>query len=145
MKTVDYDQVARFESASELLTFAMAMCTSLQDRNKEYADELEEKYSEIIEIKRKLRTKNDRLVKDVRDIYGPITREYYANPKDFKLTKSFFEARVILQEEAPIRKAEYTYEELKAVHDNPHQPTAEEIKNTFIEDDRDIDLSKLKR
>jgi len=44
----------------------------------------------------------------------------------------------------PPRKAEYTYEELKAVHDNPHQPTAEEMKNTFIEDDRKIDLSKLK-
>ena len=44
----------------------------------------------------------------------------------------------------PIRKADYTYEELKAVHDNPYQPTAEEIKNTFIDDDREIDLSKLK-
>jgi len=46
--------------------------------------------------------------------------------------------------ETPKRKAEYTYEELKAVHDNPHQPTAEEIKNTFIEDDEKVDISKLK-
>ena len=144
MKTVDYNQVARFEAASELLTVAMAMCISLKKRYKEYADELEEKYSEIIEIKRKLRTKNDRLVKDIRDIYGPITTEYYTNPKDFKLTKSFFEAKVILQEEAPIRKAEYTYEELKAVHDNPHQPTDEEIEDTFITDDEKVDISKLK-
>jgi len=49
-----------------------------------------------------------------------------------------------LDADAPIRKAEYTYEELKAVHDNPHLPTAEEIKNTFIEDDEKIDISKLK-
>jgi len=47
-------------------------------------------------------------------------------------------------EKAPIRKAEYTYEELKEVYDNPHQPTAEEIKNTFIEDDEKVDISKLK-
>jgi len=44
------------------------------------------------------------MVKRVRDIYGPIAREYYANPKDFKLTKSFFEAKVILQEEALMQK-----------------------------------------
>ena len=49
-----------------------------------------------------------------------------------------------MTKEAPIRKAEYTYEELKSVHDNPHQPTAEEIKNTFIEDDEKVDISKLK-
>jgi len=44
----------------------------------------------------------------------------------------------------PKRKAEYTYEDLKAVHDNPHQPTEDEIKNTFIEDDGKVDISKLK-
>ena len=49
-----------------------------------------------------------------------------------------------IPEKAPIRKAEYTYEELKEVHDNPHQPTEEEIKNTFIEDDEKVDISKLK-
>lgn len=42
------------------------------------------------------------------------------------------------------RKAEYTLEELKEVYENPHQLTAEEIKNTFIEDDEPIDISKLK-
>ncbi len=49
-----------------------------------------------------------------------------------------------MTEEAPIRKAEYTYEELKEVHNNPHQPTADEIKNTFITDDEKVDISKLK-
>ena len=49
-----------------------------------------------------------------------------------------------MTEEAPIRKTEYTYEELKSVHDNPHQPTEEEIKDTFITDDEKVDISKLK-
>jgi len=47
-------------------------------------------------------------------------------------------------EKAPIRKAEYTYEELKEAWDNPTPMTEEEIKNTFIDDDREIDLSRLK-
>jgi len=144
MKTVDYDQVARFEAVSELLNVLMGMCISLKDTNKAYANALEEKRLELRRVKQSLRTRDDSMIKRVRDIYGPIAREYYDNPKDFKLTKSFFEAKVILQEEAPIRKAEYTYEELKAVYDNPHQPTAEEIKNTFIEDDGEIDLTRLK-
>jgi hypothetical protein len=42
------------------------------------------------------------------------------------------------------REAEYTLEELKEVYENPHQLTEEEMKNTFIEDDEPIDLSKLK-
>ena len=49
-----------------------------------------------------------------------------------------------MTEKAPTRKAEYTYEELKAVHDNPHQTTADEIKDTFITDDEKVDISKLK-
>jgi len=38
----------------------------------------------------------------------------------------------------------YTFKELKEALDNPKPMTAEEIKNTFIEDDRPIDISKLK-
>jgi len=38
----------------------------------------------------------------------------------------------------------YTLEELKEAWNNPKPMTAEEIKNTFIEDDRPIDLSRLK-
>lgn len=48
------------------------------------------------------------------------------------------------QEKAPIRKAEYTFEELQEVYNNPTPMTEEEIKNTFIEDDEPIDISKLK-
>jgi len=47
-------------------------------------------------------------------------------------------------EKAPIRKAEYTYEELKEAWDNPTPMTEKEIKNTFIEDDEKVDISKLK-
>ena len=49
-----------------------------------------------------------------------------------------------LDADTTTKKAEYTYEELKAVHDNPHQLTADEMKNTFIEDDEKVDISKLK-
>ena len=61
----------------------------------------------------------------------------------FIYNSKWLEANII-KNNALRRQTDYTYEELKAVHDNPHQPTAEEIKNTFIEDDREIDLSKLK-
>ena len=94
MKTVDYDQVARFEAASELLNILMGMCISLQKTNETYADALEEKRSELRRTKQKLRTKDDEMVKNVRDTYGPIVRKYYDSPKDFKLTKSFFETKV---------------------------------------------------
>ena len=99
MKTVDYDQVARFEAASELLNVLMGMCISLKKTNKKYSDALEEKYFILSDEKQKLRTRDDSMVKRVRDIYGPIAREYYSNSKDFKLTKSFFETKIILQEE----------------------------------------------
>ena len=38
----------------------------------------------------------------------------------------------------------YTFEELKEAWNNPKPMTEEEIKNTFIEDDEPIDISKLK-
>jgi len=94
MKTVDYNQVASFEAASELLNVLMGMCISLKDTNKAYANALEEKRSELRRVKQSLRTRDDSMVKRVRDIYGPIAREYYDNPKDFKLTRAFFEARI---------------------------------------------------
>ena len=111
MKTVDYDQVARFEAASELLNVLMGMCISLKETNIEYADKLEDKRYEIRRIKQTLKTRDDRMVKKVRDIYGSIAREYYASPKDFKLTKSFFEAKVILQAEAP-RSGTFTLQKM---------------------------------
>jgi len=53
MKTVDYDQVARFEAASELLNVLMGMCISLKKTNKEYANALEEKYFILSDEKQK--------------------------------------------------------------------------------------------
>ena len=94
MKTVDYNQVAKFEAASELLNVLMGMCISLKKRNKEYADALEEKYFSLSDEKQKLRTRDDSMVKKIRDIYGPIAREYYDNPRDFKLTRAFFDMRI---------------------------------------------------
>lgn len=89
MKIVDYDQVARFEAASELLTVFIGICRNLKDKFPENAEALENKRYETRVLKQKLTMENNEMVKDVIDTYGPITREYYKNPKDFKLTKSF--------------------------------------------------------
>ena len=97
MTTVDYDQVARFEAASELLNILMGMCISLQETNETYVDALEEKYFMLNKEKQKLRTRDDAMVKRVRTLYSPIVRKYYESPKDFKLTKSFFETKVICE------------------------------------------------
>ena len=94
MPTVDYDQVARFEAASELLSTLMGVCISLEDNEPTYATRLEDKRCELMKIKQALRVKDDDMVKKVRDTYGPLARSYYDNPKDFKLTESFFNTRV---------------------------------------------------
>ena len=93
MSKVDYDQVARFEAASELLTVFMGMCRNLKKEYSEYEEDLDKKCLDTLRVKQKLRTEDDKMVKDVVDTYGLITREYYKNPKDFKLTKSFFEIK----------------------------------------------------
>lgn len=94
MKSVDYNQVARFEAASELLNMFMSICISLKKRDTHYAKELEDKRFETRKLKQKLRVKDDETVKKVREAYGKIVREYYQNPKDFKLSKSFFDVSV---------------------------------------------------
>ncbi len=94
MSKVDYDQIARFEAASELLTVFMGMCRNLKKKYPEYVEDLEDKRYEAILVKQNLRIENDKMIKDVVDTYGPITREYYKSPKDFKLTQSFFDLKV---------------------------------------------------
>jgi len=48
------------------------------------------------------------------------------------------------QSETLLRREPYTFEDIKRAWNNPKPMTEEEIKNTFIEDDRPIDLSRLK-
>ena len=94
MQTIDYDQVARFEAASELLNTLMGICISLKNSEFEYVDILEEKRYELRKEKQALKTEDDEMVKKIRDTYGPLVRDYYDNSKVFKLTKDFFETRV---------------------------------------------------
>lgn len=94
MKAVDYNQVARFEAASELLNIFMSICIALKKRDAKYAKELEDMRFETRRLKQKLRTQDDDMVKIIRERYGKIVREYYKNPKDFKLSKSFFDVSV---------------------------------------------------
>ena len=89
MPKVDYNQIARFEAASELLTVFMGMCIDLENEFPEYAEIIEEKRHGARAIKQKLRTKNDKMVKEVVDTYGPVVREYYKNLKNYKPTQLF--------------------------------------------------------
>lgn len=61
-------------------------------------------------------------------------------PAEETIKKGLSEARKKQQEE----ELGYTFEELKEAWNNPTPMTAEEIKNTFIEDGEPIDFSKLK-
>ena len=94
MPKVDYDQIARFEAASELLTVFMGMCRNLKKKYPEYVEDLENKRYEAILVKQNLRIENDKLLKEIEDNYGPVVREYYKSPKDFKLTQSFFNIKI---------------------------------------------------
>ena len=93
MKTVDYDQVARFEAASELLTVFIGICRNLKNKFPEYEEALENKRFETRALKQNLTIENDKAIQDIIDKYGQMTREYYKNPKDFKPTQSFFEIK----------------------------------------------------
>ena len=89
MPKVDYNQIARFEAASELLTVFMGMCIDLENEFPEYAEIIEEKRHGARAIRQKLRTKNDKMAKEVVDTYGPVVREYYKNLKNYKPTQLF--------------------------------------------------------
>ena len=59
-------------------------CTSL---------ELQNRGLELLREKQALRTKDDKIVKEIRDVYSPLVRSYYKDPKAFKLTKQFIETK----------------------------------------------------
>ena len=94
MKRVNYNQIARFETATELINILMGLCIFLQAKESKFATLLDKKYFELSEEKRALRVKDDNMVKRVINTYTPIARSYYTNPKEFKLTQSFFDTRV---------------------------------------------------
>ena len=94
MKTIDYDQVARFEAASELINTLRGILRSLINSNPEYTLELQNRGLELLREKQHLRTKNNVMVKEIRDTYGPLVRSYYDDPKAFNLSKSFLETKI---------------------------------------------------
>jgi len=94
VQTIDYNQVAKYEAATELLMDCMAMCMRLEETNKEYADKLEDKHLELRRIQQTLRAEDTNMVKKVIDTYGPIAREYYGSKEEFKINEDFFDIKV---------------------------------------------------
>ena len=94
MIKVDYDQVAEYEAARELLTVFQGICLSLEKKYPKYAKYLTEKHSEVTRIKQILRIENNKTVKEIIDVYGKFTREYFNKDNDFKLTPEFFNIKV---------------------------------------------------
>ena len=92
MKTIDYNQVAQFEAATELINALRGILRSLINTNPTNAHLLKDRISELMKEKRTLRT-GDARVQKIRDTYGPLVRKYYDKPKAFTLTKSFLNTR----------------------------------------------------
>jgi len=92
-KTIDYDQIARYEAAIELINVLNGILLSLQDKYPQYYQLIEDRFSELIREKQKLREENIDWVKEIRDTYAPLTRDYYKDPRNFHLTKEFIETR----------------------------------------------------
>jgi len=94
VQTIDYNQVAKYEAATELLMDCMAMCRNLAKTNKEFADKLEDKRYELRKTQQTLRAEDANMVKNVIDTYGPIAREYYGSKEEFKINEDFFDIKV---------------------------------------------------
>ena len=90
---VDYDQIARYEAAIELINVLNGIFLSLQDKYSQYYQLIEDRFSEFIEEKQKLRSEYVDWVQEIGDTYGPLVREYYNDSKNFKLTKEFIETK----------------------------------------------------
>jgi len=88
-KTLQY---AKFETAYEILNNYKAICFSLKNREKDMAHKLEERKLQLAREQQELKLEDTTLIEQIINIYGPIVESYYINPKEFKLTKEFFEA-----------------------------------------------------
>ena len=90
---VDYDQIAKYEAAIELIDVLNGILLSLQDEYPQYFQLIEDRFSELISEKQKLRSEYVDWVQEIGDTYGPLVREYYNDPDNFKLTKEFIETK----------------------------------------------------
>jgi len=93
INVVDYDQIAKYEAAIELIDVLNGILLSLQDKYPQYYQLIEDRFSELISEQQKLRCEYVDWVQEIRDTYAPLVREYYNDSKNFKLTKEFMETK----------------------------------------------------
>ncbi len=93
INVVDYDQIAKYEAAIELINVLNGILLSLQDKYPQYYQLIEDRFSELISEKQKLRSEYVDWVQEIGDTYAPLTRDYYKDPENFNLTKEFIETK----------------------------------------------------
>jgi hypothetical protein len=86
---IDYDQVANYEAALELMNTLRGIFLSLAKSDKKYHKALKVRAFEIGKEKQQLEPTHDRAVANIRSTYAPLVQSYYNNPKEFRLTKTF--------------------------------------------------------
>jgi len=92
---VDYNQVARYEAAIELLNSLRAVFASM--RNYEEIKTLcETRRSELMREKQRLNPKDDAMVSKIGEVYAPLVREYYENPSEFVMSDKFLKTKIEL-------------------------------------------------
>ena len=91
--SVDYDQVARYEAAIELLNSLRAVFESYEDDEK-YGKECETRSFELMKEKQKLNPKDEVMVAKIREVYAPLAREFYNDTNNFTMTDEYLDDSV---------------------------------------------------
>ena len=92
-KTIDYDQIARYEATIELISVLESILISLQDKYPQYDQLIEDRLLELGIEEQNLRKEDTDWIEEIKDTYAPLTRDYYNDPENFNLTKEFIETR----------------------------------------------------
>ena len=93
INVVDYDQIARYEAAIELINVLNGIFLTLQDKYPQYYQLIEDRLLELGREEQNLRKEDTDWIEEIRDTYAPLTREYYNDPENFNLTKEFIETK----------------------------------------------------
>ena len=90
--SVDYNQVAKYEAAIELLNSLRAVFSAYK-KDEKYGIECKKRRFDLMKEKQKLNPKDDGMVAKIREVYAPLVREFYGNTDTFKMTTEYLNVR----------------------------------------------------
>ena len=90
--SVNYDQVARYEAAIELLNSLRAVFSSYK-KDEDYGDACKRRRFDLMKEKQNLNPKDDDMVAKIREVYAPLVREFYGNTNNFRMTNEYLNVK----------------------------------------------------